>query len=88
MAQVRAAIDIYQIDTGRVPTKDAGLAALVADPGQVSGWNGPYLRSGSLPEDAWGAPFVYEVTGNTVSLMSLGSDGQPGGTGNAADIQR
>lgn len=88
MAQVLAAIDIYQIDTGQVPGKDAGLRALIENTQQVSGWNGPYLRSGDVPTDAWGAEFIYEVQGNTVGLVSLGADGQPGGTGNAADLSR
>ena len=87
IAQLRAAIDIYQIDTGRLPPAGAGLGALVADPGAVPGWNGPYLRDGKMPVDAWGAPFQYKLVDGMPRLTSLGSDGQTGGTGNAADIE-
>ncbi|MEM7472988.1 MAG: type II secretion system major pseudopilin GspG [Pseudomonadota bacterium] len=83
--QLRAAIDIYQIDTGRLPTEDAGLAALVADPG-TPGWNGPYLRDGELPLDAWGGTFIYRFDSDRVRVISLGADGQPGGSGQNADI--
>ena len=83
--QLRAALDIFQIDTGRLPPEDVGLAALVADPG-IPGWNGPYLRDGQLPSDAWGGTFVYRYDGNRVQVMSFGADGQPGGDGQNADI--
>ena len=83
--QLRAAIDIYQIDTGRLPTEDRGLNALIADAG-TPGWNGPYLRDGELPSDAWGGGFIYRFDGERVWVISLGADGQPGGTGQNADI--
>ncbi|MEM6407165.1 MAG: type II secretion system major pseudopilin GspG [Pseudomonadota bacterium] len=83
--QLRAAIDIYQIDTGRLPTEDTGLTALVANPG-TPGWNGPYLRDGELPVDAWGGAFIYRFDGDQVRVISLGADGQPGGNGQNADI--
>lgn len=37
------ALEAFQIDTGRYPTRDEGLQALVRDPG-VAGWAGPYIR--------------------------------------------
>ncbi|MCY4336426.1 MAG: type II secretion system major pseudopilin GspG [Litoreibacter sp.] len=83
--QLRAAIDIYQIDTGRLPGEDIGLTALVANPG-TAGWNGPYLRDGELPVDAWGGDFIYRFDGDQVRVISLGADGQPGGSGQNADI--
>ena len=83
--QLRAALDIFQIDTGRLPPEDVGLTALVSDPG-VPGWNGPYLRDGQMPQDAWGGAFLYRNDGNTVRVISLGADGQPGGEGRNADI--
>jgi len=83
--QLRAALDIYQIDTGRLPPEDVGLAALVSNPG-VPGWNGPYLRDGELPDDAWGGTFLYRYDGDRPRVISLGADGQPGGEGRNADI--
>jgi general secretion pathway protein G len=86
IAQIRTALDIFQIDTGRLPAESEGLAALVTNPGGVPGWNGPYLRDGRMPVDAWGGAFLYKYDGNTVQVISLGSDGQPGGEGQGADI--
>lgn len=84
--QLRAAVDIYAMDTGRYPSEAEGLAALVADPGGVRGWNGPYLRDGRLPEDPWGRPFLYRLEGDSVRIYSLGADGRAGGGGQDADI--
>ena len=87
IAQLRSALDIYQIDTGRLPSEDLGLNALVTNAGgAVPGWNGPYLRDGKLPQDAWGGAFLYRYDGDRVQVISLGADGQPGGTGRNADI--
>jgi len=38
--------------------------------------------------DAWGNPIGYEVDGKHAVLTSLGSDGQSGGTGDAADLTK
>lgn len=86
IAQLRTALDIFQIDTGRLPTEAEGLAALVSNPAAVPGWNGPYLRDGKLPLDAWGSAFVYKNGGDRVQVISLGADRQPGGTGHNADV--
>ncbi len=84
--QLRAAVDIFSIDTGRVPNEAEGLTALVSDTGSIPGWNGPYTRDGALPTDAWGNPFIYKFKDGQVQIISLGADGQPGGTGRNADI--
>lgn len=86
IGQLRTAIDIFAIDTGRTPAEGEGLNALVTNAGNVPGWNGPYLRDGNLPKDAWGRDFIYRIEGDRVQIISLGADGQPGGTGNDADI--
>src|SRR5213083_2274871 len=39
-----SALDLYFLDTGRYPSGNEGLAALVRRPGSISGWNGPYLK--------------------------------------------
>lgn len=39
-----------------------------------------------VPQDPWGHPYVYRMAGPTGAVLSLGSDGQPGGTGDAADV--
>lgn len=87
-----AALDAYRLDNGRYPTSEQGLAALwlapATDP-RASNWRGPYLRQ-PPPVDPWGAPYVYRNPGdhtrNGFDLSSMGADGQPGGSGDAADV--
>ena len=52
-------------------------------------WNGPYLQQAALPLDPWGNPYVYKVPGDKMpyAIVSYGSDGREGGTGDAADIR-
>jgi general secretion pathway protein G len=84
-----SALDLFYLDAGRYPTSAEGLAVLVAQPGAgLTVWNGPYLKGGIVPSDPWGKPYVYRSPGQhgAYDLVSLGSDGQEGGTGTAADI--
>jgi general secretion pathway protein G len=64
-----------------------GLQALTTRPASEPKWNGPYLRK-SLPLDPWGKPYLYRIPGEKgdFDLISYGKDGQPGGTGENADI--
>lgn len=90
-AQIEAlsrAVDTYRIDMGRFPDANEGLQALVKPPADPAHWNGPYLRK-ELPLDPWGHPYVYRVpgaNGREYAIESLGRDGQPGGTGEDADL--
>ena len=82
------ALDQYRLDTGHYPPAEFGLAALVERPASEPRWNGPYLRK-SLPADPWGRPFVYRspgAQGGDYDLLSYGRDGQPGGSGENADL--
>lgn len=81
------ALDQYRLDTGRYPGMEQGLAALVARPANEPKWDGPYLKK-NVPADPWGNAFVYKIPGEhgEFDLLSLGKDGQPGGTGEAADV--
>jgi len=81
------ALDQYRLDTGRYPSAELGLKALVERPQNEPKWNGPYLRK-AVPNDPWGKPFVYKIPGekSDFDLVSLGKDGAPGGTGDNADI--
>ncbi|HZM37271.1 MAG TPA: type II secretion system major pseudopilin GspG [Burkholderiales bacterium] len=82
------ALDAYRLDTGHYPNMELGLKALIERPANEPSWNGPYLRK-DLPLDPWGKPYVYKVPGEKgidFDLLSYGKDGQPGGTGEAADI--
>jgi general secretion pathway protein G len=81
------ALDIYRLDTGKYPTTEQGLLALEKKPDGNTNWNGPYLKK-ALPLDPWGKPYNYKFPGEhgDYDLFSYGKDGQPGGTGEAADI--
>ena len=83
-----SALDLFYLDAGRYPSSAEGLSALVRPTSGVAVWNGPYLKGGAVPSDPWGNPYVYKAPGerSAYEVRSLGSDGQEGGTGTAADI--
>ena len=89
-AQINAlesALDQYRLDTGRYPSTEQGLAALMVKPANENRWAGPYLRK-NIPDDPWGKPYLYKQPGEhgEFDLFSYGKDGAPGGTGDAADV--
>jgi general secretion pathway protein G len=81
------ALDQYRLDIGRYPSTELGLNALLTKPAAEAKWNGPYLRK-EVPLDPWGKPYVYKIPGekHEFDLLSYGKDGQPGGTGENADL--
>ncbi len=81
------ALDAYRLDVGGYPTTEQGLEALNTRPQNLEKWAGPYLKK-AVPPDPWGAAYVYKSPGDhgEYDLLSLGKDGQPGGTGEAADV--
>lgn len=87
IASIEKALDQYRLDVGAYPTTEQGLAALMAKPADLERWQGPYLKR-PAPPDPWGRSYVYKAPGEhgDYDLSSLGSDGQPGGTGEAADV--
>ncbi|HEX8786324.1 MAG TPA: type II secretion system major pseudopilin GspG [Telluria sp.] len=81
-------LDTFRLDVGRYPTTEEGLNALMtAPPALAAKWNGPYLKKG-VPLDPWGHAYQYHAPGSKAEyeIVSLGKDGEPGGTGEAADI--
>ncbi len=87
MDAIEKALDQYRLDTGRYPTTEQGLAALIARPSGEAKWAGPYLKK-ETPPDPWGKPYQYKSPGEhgEYDLLSYGKDGQPGGSGDAADL--
>jgi len=81
------ALDQYRLDTGHYPSTELGLAALMERPASEPKWGGPYLKK-AVPADPWGRPYIYKLPGDhgEIDLWSLGKDGQPGGSGDGADI--
>jgi general secretion pathway protein G len=88
MQSFSSALDLFNLDAGRYPSTEEGLAALVRRTPGVAAWNGPYLKGGNVPNDPWNNPYIYRAPGerSAYDIMSLGSDGQEGGSGTAADI--
>jgi general secretion pathway protein G len=80
------ALDQLRLDTGRYPSTQEGLNALMTDPG-MDGWEGPYLKK-TVPQDPWGKPYSYQSPGThgEYDLSSHGRDGAPGGEGEDKDI--
>lgn len=81
------ALAAYRLDVGQFPSTEEGLNALMAKPSNAAKWGGPYL-SKAVPPDPWGKPYIYRAPGakSEYDLLSYGKDGQPGGTGDAADV--
>jgi len=81
------ALDHYRIDTGRYPNTEQGLEALRTKPQNEAKWRGPYLQK-AVPLDPWDHAYQYKSPGERgeYDLFSFGSDGQAGGSDNAADI--
>ena len=80
----------FKLDTGRYPTEEEGLQALIEQPTDVTGWNtGGYLETTSLPKDAWGNDFVYQLfpeSGKPFVIISYGANGEEGGEGYDTDL--
>ncbi|WCM28030.1 type II secretion system major pseudopilin GspG [Sphingomonas sp. QA11] len=83
-----AALNLFKLDASRYPTQEEGVQALVKAPANMPNWNGPYLPQDSAIVDPWGRTYLMKVPGEhgEVDVYSLGSDGQPGGTGEARDV--
>ncbi len=77
----------YRLDTGRFPTTDQGLDALVKRPPNEPHWDGPYLAK-NVPLDPWNHAYEYRQPGQQgdFDLVSYGRDGRPGGNGEDADV--
>jgi general secretion pathway protein G len=81
ISSLETALDAFEVDTGRYPNSDEGLAALVYAPSDVEGWHGPYIKN--VPLDPWGHEYYYlqpgENNASTFDLASYGPDGVVGG---------
>ena len=90
IATIMQALKLYKLDNQRYPTTEQGLQSLLTKPTTgpaANGWKeGGYLEK--MPRDPWGAPYQMLSPGvkGEIDVFSLGADGQPGGTGDDADI--
>ena len=53
------AIEVFQKDVGRFPSKNEGLEVLINKPKGLTNWRGPYLNYPFIPSDPWGQKYVY-----------------------------
>jgi general secretion pathway protein G len=81
ISSIMQALKMYKLDNSHYPTTEQGLQSLVAKPGGKG-----YLEK--LPIDPWKNQYQYLSPGvhGEVDVFSYGADGQPGGSGNDADI--
>lgn len=81
-------LDLYRLETGRYPSEQEGLQALVEKPAQDDAWNGPYLKNRESLTDPWGDLYVYRMPGEhgEYDLYTLGADSKEGGDGEDRDI--
>lgn len=61
---VAASLDMFQLDMGRYPTQEEGLAVLLTRPENTPRWNGPYVKRVENLSDPWGKMFVYKIPGD------------------------
>jgi len=73
MSNIPMGLDLYELDNGNYPDS---LQALIACPGGVNNWNGPYVKRKLV--DPWGNGYQYKYPsshGKDYDLYSLGPDG-------------
>ncbi|MCY7388671.1 MAG: type II secretion system major pseudopilin GspG [Burkholderiales bacterium] len=90
MVSLSGPLDIYKLDTGKYPTTQEGLKALIAVPSGVPNWNGPYVKNADELKDPWRNDFIYRSPGaenRAYEIVSLGADGQEGGDGANRDLK-
>jgi len=90
LRMLHQAVNLFKLDTGRYPTEEEGLLALIEQPSDVENWQpGGYLETTSVPQDAWNRDFVYQLnpdSGKPFVIISLGADGQEEGEGYDTDL--
>lgn len=87
MQEISGKLELFKLDVGRYPNSAEGIKALVANPGGLSNWNGPYLRE-EQAKDPWNNEFIFTVPGKSgpFEIKSLGADGKEGGEGPNRDV--
>ena len=90
---LKSAVVAYAAEQGAIPKQEQGLEALVhrsnVPPVPEKFPEGGYLDSPRVPRDPWKHDYIYLVPGHngeSFEIISYGGDGEPGGTGDAADI--
>lgn len=91
MGQLKESLKLFRLDMGRYPTTEEGMKILIKKPQDSDEYenysSGGYLGGDTIPKDPWNYPYIYISTGNTIDLISLGSDGKEGGEDMNKDIK-
>ncbi|GAB4550662.1 MAG: type II secretion system major pseudopilin GspG [Phycisphaerales bacterium] len=89
IASTASAIEQFHMDVGRYPTiaEMDGYRALIDQPSDAPGWDGPYLEKNKAPTDGWERELVYELDEKWGFVVkSYGADGKPGGEDENSDL--
>jgi general secretion pathway protein G len=84
------AVNQFRMQTGRLPTEEEGLEALIVQPPDVISYpEGGFLETTEITQDGWHRDFIYELypeDGTPFWILSYGADGEEGGEGYDADL--
>ena len=90
LKSLHMAINQFKMDTGRFPTEDEGLNALIEQPSDVIDYPpGGYLETTEVTKDGWEQEFYYELdpeSGKPFVIISWGADGEEGGESYDGDL--
>ena len=93
IGRFKVALEMYHAEQGVYPSQAQGLASLCREPTvppQPKNYpQGGYLDSLEVPLDPWGNDYVFTLPGpggKPFEILSYGRDGEPGGTGEDADV--
>jgi general secretion pathway protein G len=77
IANIKTALDSFEVDNGYYPRGSSGLNDLVIQPRDAVSWHGPYLDS--IPKDPWQGDYIYECPGrHNPGSFDIYTPGQPG----------
>lgn len=86
---IATALKLYQIE-GNLVDDGMDLTVLLLLPDEGGGASGPYVENEEALIDPWKNPYEVrspgEVNRGSFDIISFGSDGQPGGSGEAQDV--
>ncbi|MCO5167004.1 MAG: type II secretion system protein GspG [Planctomycetes bacterium] len=75
MQTITNAVRMFRLEQRRLPRDLAEL------------YTGERRQLEDEPLDPWGNPYVLEVAGDRIEVISYGADGAPGGAGEDADLR-
>jgi general secretion pathway protein G len=89
-SSLATAMKLFAADHGGVPEPGSTIDILWEKPANVQGEWHPGVDNAEALVDPWGRKFMLVIPGEKnidFDIVSYGSDGQPGGEGEAADIR-